>query len=197
MHSFRCCTGVSVIRLVASLPPPVKPLTAVCLSCIWRLSCLGCASIAAFFFSGTVAYGKSYSNPWFYVYFVFILDFLQGCSETFKAVSSLKEHLQSCAKAISYKCLACGKKYLSLLIIQKHIKHLHVGYMVIFFFNHRTVSLIKAKWWLFLITSIAAGVSLTGGNQWFTPTSKTSYRCSCSLLHFDVISYLIARPFVL
>ncbi|RMX60409.1 hypothetical protein pdam_00017117 [Pocillopora damicornis] len=52
-----------------------------------------------------------------------------GCSETFKAVSSLKEHLQSCAKTISYKCLACGKKYLSLLIIQKHIKHLHVGYM--------------------------------------------------------------------
>ena len=90
----------------------------------------GLCQHCSLFFSGTAAYGKSYSNSWFYIYFVFILDFLQGCSETFKEVSSLKEHLQSCAKAISYKCLACGKKYLSLLIIQKHIKHLHVGYMV-------------------------------------------------------------------
>ena len=80
---------------------------------------------------------KVIQTPGFYIYFVFILEFLQGCSETFKAVSSLKEHLQSCAKAISYKCLACGKKYLSLLIIQKHIKHLHVGYMVNIIFQSK------------------------------------------------------------
>ena len=129
MHSFGCCTGVSVIRLVASLPPPVKPLTASLFILNVKAVMFGLCQHCSLFFC-TAAYGKSYSNSWFYIYFVFILDFLQGCSETFKAVSSLKEHLQSCAKAISYKCLACGKKYLSLLIIQKHIKHLHVGYMV-------------------------------------------------------------------
>lgn len=52
----------------------------------------------------------------------------KGCQETFMSVASVKEHLQSCDKAISYKCLACSKIFGGQFCARNHVKHWHVGY---------------------------------------------------------------------
>ena len=46
------------------------------------------------------------------------------------SVASVKEHLQSCDKAISYKCLACSKIFGGQFCARNHVKHWHVGYTV-------------------------------------------------------------------
>ena len=61
---------------------------------------------------------------------LFCLSF-KGCTETFQSFESIKAHLISCEKVVSYKCLACGKVYLSIMLLHNHINFRHVGYKVI------------------------------------------------------------------
>lgn len=52
----------------------------------------------------------------------------QGCQETFTSVVSVKEHLQCCDKAVSYKCLACSKLFGCQFSARSHVRHWHVGF---------------------------------------------------------------------
>ena len=72
--------------------------------------------------------------------FVLILiHFSQGCLEKFPSILSVKDHLKICEKAVSHKCLACGKVFTGWMVAQNHVKHWHVGYAVTAFLYSREV----------------------------------------------------------
>ena len=50
--------------------------------------------------------------------------------EKFPSIVGVKDHLKTCEKAVSHKCLACGKVFTGWMVAQNHVKHWHVGYSV-------------------------------------------------------------------
>ena len=50
--------------------------------------------------------------------------------EKFPSIVSVKDHLKTCEKAVSHKCLACSKVFTGWIVAQNHVKHWHVGYTV-------------------------------------------------------------------
>ena len=68
-----------------------------------------------------------------------LIYFSQGCLEKFPSILSVKDHLKTCEKAVSHKCLACGKVFTGWMVAQNHVKHWHVGYAVTAFLYSREV----------------------------------------------------------
>ena len=65
--------------------------------------------------------------------------FSQGCLEKFPSIFSVKDHLKTCEKAVSHKCLACGKVFTGWIVAQNHVKYWHVAYTVTAFLYSREV----------------------------------------------------------
>lgn len=67
----------------------------------------------------------------FFGYSIIVLaSIFQGCSKTFPSVFDVKKHLETCEKAVSYKCLACSKTFAAQLVARNHVKFWHVGFTV-------------------------------------------------------------------